>query len=147
LEEIKNNFDLLAKEIGSKGAVVMAHNGADLSYNLINEMYNNGPDGIQELIADGDSGDSAILILGEHPKSIGKNDLVLYSPLAHLEASSGGLQKFLSELCDFSDNRNDAFIGRFHEPADGVFNRIMKILELKPNFFGIGINLNALAAQ
>ena len=147
LEEIEKNFNRLAKEIGPKGAIVMGHDGVDLSYELVDALYDNGPDGIQEIIIDGDSRDGAILILGGHPESIKKNDLVLYSPLEHLNAHFGGVQQFLSELCDFAEKPNEKFINKFHEPEDGVFTRIMKILELKPNFFGIGINLNALAAR
>lgn len=147
LEIIDKNFNRLAKEIGPKGAVIMGHEGVDLSYELVNAMYDNGPDGIQEIIADGNSGDGAILILGEHPNSIQKNDMVLYAPLAHLDANFNGLQQFLSELCEFANNRNADFINKFHEPNDGIFTRVMSILELKPNIFGIGINLNALVAQ
>lgn len=147
LEYIDKEFSRLAKEIGPQGAVVMGHEGQDLSQQLVNALYENGPDGIQEIILDGNSGDGAVLILGEHPNNIQKNDLILYSPLAHLDKIFGGLPHFLSALCDFANDRDPGFITKFHEPNDGVFERAMNILELRPNFFGLGINLHALAGQ
>lgn len=42
----------------------------DLSYELVDALYNNGPDGIQEIIIDGDRRGGAILVLNKHPSKI-----------------------------------------------------------------------------
>jgi hypothetical protein len=144
LEKISSNFDKLAKEIGPKGAVVMGHDGHDLSYELVDALYNNGPDGIQELIMEGDRRGGAILILNKHPSQINNNDSVLFSPIDLLEKRAGGIDKFLTELCEFSSKPNKRFVKLFKTHNTGKLGRFLSVVDLKPNIAGIGININAL---
>jgi len=144
IEKISDNFDKLAKEIGPQGAVVMGHDGFDLSYELVDALYNNGPNGIQELIIDGDRSGGAILILNKHPSQISDEDPILFSPLDLLEKRAGGIDKFFTELCEFSRKPNENFGELFVKHKKGFLGRLFSFVELKPNVAGIGININAL---
>ena len=147
LETITSNFDKLAKELDSDGAIIMGHDGIDLSYEVVDAMYSNGPDGIQELIIDGNRRGGAFLILSKHPSEISKTDTVLFAPLDEIRQSAGGFDQFLSELCEFSKKRNKHFLRHFRSKDDGVLKRLLKVVELKPNIAGVGLNLNALLEE
>lgn len=143
-ETITENFDKLAKELGPDGAIVIGHDGVDLSYEVVDAMYSNGPEGIQELIIDGNRKGGAFLILSKHPSEISNTDTVLFAPLEQIKRSAGGFDQFLSELCEFAKNRNKAFLRHFRSADDGWLKKVLRVVELKPNIAGIGLNLNAL---
>lgn len=147
IEKIAKNFDRLAKEFGPNGAIVMGHEGIDLSYELVKAMYDNGPDGIQELIIDGNRNGGALLVLDKYPSEISKDDPVLFSPLDRLENRAGGIDKFLNELCQYAAKPNDDFLKLFATHRKGVLGRLLSVIDVKPNIAGIGINVNALLAE
>lgn len=144
IEKIAQNFDLRAKELGPRGAIVMGHEGVDLSYELIQAMYDNGPDGIQEMIHDGNRHGGALLITNKYPTEIEKTDPVLFAPIDQLEKRAGGIDRFFNELCEYARKPNEDFIRLFSIQQKGFFGRLLKVVDLKPNIAGIGLNLNAL---
>jgi predicted CopG family antitoxin len=107
-------------------------------------MYCNGPDGIQELIIDGNRKGGAFLILSKHPSEITKNDTVLFAPLEKIRRSAGSFDQFLSELCEFSKNRNIEFLRHFRSEDEGRLKKLLRVVDLRPNICGVGLNLNAL---
>ena len=51
-------------------------------------------------------------------------------------------QAFFRALTDFTSTRDPAFLERF-EPSSDAIDAATKIIDLKPNLFGIRLNLNA----
>ena len=82
-----------------------------------------------------------MLLLGAHPRELNEEDLILYAPLSEIDTKFSELEIFFDELCRFAIDKNESFLRRFEEKNDGINNYIGAI-ELRPNFFGIGININ-----
>lgn len=140
MHQVEKNFAKVAKGIGLKGAIVMGHEGVDLTLELM-DAAKNGPPGFQRLLSSAEAGEGAVLILGAHPQELGPDDMVLYASLEGLEDRFGSLSVFFTALCDFAGRRDQTFLERF-QAGDGPIDRLLEVVDLKPNFFGIGVNLN-----
>jgi hypothetical protein len=138
--ELENNFHKLAKNLGPKAAIVMGHEGNDLT----NELYSclrNLPV-IHQLLDHADMKGPSILILGAHPNEMTADDLLLYANAAEIEERFGGLSYFFGALSDFASGRDSSFIKIFEAKENSLAN-VLDVVDLKPNFFGIGFNGNA----
>lgn len=140
MQQVEKNFAKVAKGLGPKGAIVMGHEGVDLAYELI-DTAENGPVGLKQLLANGEAGEGAVLIVGAHPAELGPDDLVLYATLEELETRFGSLSVFFTALCDFSERHDETFLKRFQSGQTSI-DRLLDVVDLKPNFFGIGVNIN-----
>lgn len=142
LKQVEDNFAKIASKISPTGAIIMGHEGVNLIPDLMT-VAKDGPPGFLELLA-GLSvgvGYEGILLLGAHPKELKKTDLVLYAPLKELESNFGSLGNFFSELCAFSQTKDESFLSKF-KSTETPLDVAMKSLDLKPNFCGIGVNIN-----
>lgn len=83
----------------------------------------------------------ALLITNDHPEDLREESLRLLIPLALAEEEFGDLEGFFRDLTRFAKDRETDFLERFRDQRDWVAEG-NTLLELKPNFFGIGINLN-----
>jgi hypothetical protein len=144
-EIIEDNFSKLAKHLGLRGAIVSGHDGVKLSRELTDELSEAALSNktIHDFIAKSESLGMSILLIGAHPSKLTDKDLFLCSPVEQIEKNFGSLDQFFSDLCEFSENRDISFLEKFEEKLqeDGS---VSDFLELKPNMFGVGINLNAI---
>ena len=67
----------------------------------------------------------------------------LVIPIRHAEKTSGDLGIFFRELSEFAINRDPEFLERFEQKTDWA-SHANAVVDLKPNIFGFGINVNAL---
>jgi hypothetical protein len=142
-EVIEENFSKLAKHLGERGAIVSGHDGVKLSRELTHELseaaLNNKT--IHDFIAKGESLGLSILLIGAHPSHLTEKDLFLLAPIEQIEQNFGSLDQFFSDLSEFSVNRGTSFLEKFEEKEQEK-DAITDFLELKPNMFGMGININ-----
>lgn len=136
---IENNFSKLAEALGPDAAVVAGHDGVDLTREFVELALSNSEFG--RLTEFGEATGGAILILGAHPQEWTDQDIVLYAPLLRLEELFGSIDIFLEELCRFSRERRPEFLERFQD-KENVLDLLNDVVELKPNFFGFGLNIN-----
>jgi hypothetical protein len=142
---VQENFLRLAERLGPKAAIVSGHDGLRLKRDLLIQLSgdkseHSGPPGLEELANDAEGRGGSLLILETHPQNMTKDTLALYLPLAEVGDRFGDIDRFLDELCAFAHTRDEAFIRKFQE-AKPTRESVLNALELKPNFWGIGINL------
>lgn len=144
-EVIENNFSKLAQHLGKRGAIVAGHDGVKLGRELSHELSNAALSNkiVHDFVGKGESLGLSILLVGAHPSHLTDNDLFLLAPIEQIERSFGSLDQFFSELCEFSENRDTTFLEKFEERAK-TGGGISDFFELKPNMFGVGININAI---
>jgi hypothetical protein len=135
LESINNNFEHLAKEIGLNSVIIKGLIPKELTEDIAN-TYFNGIENIQSLIP-------AIFFTNSDPKSVNQNSLKILIPLTKIEKKFDSIENFFNLLTDFTNKRNNNFIDFTKDNIDWVdgFN---KVIDLKPNAFGIGVNFNGL---
>lgn len=85
----------------------------------------------------------ALLITNDHPEKLNSGSLRLVVPLRNAEERFGGWQQFFTLLSSFVRGESDEFLGRF-QSEENLLEAANKVVELKPNFFGFGININEL---
>jgi hypothetical protein len=140
LSTVHGNFDRLAKNLGPRAALIRGHDGVDLVPELYKVIGANHT--LEKLAYSGERGQGGILLLGAHPAEFSDEDLVLYAPLAELESRFSGIHNFFNDICDFVATRDPAFLRKFKE-SSAIAKGVLDIVELKPSFFGIGLNINA----
>lgn len=142
---IENNFSELARKLGERGAVVAGHDGVrlakELSTLLSGVALKNKT--VHDFVSKGESLGLSILLLGAHPSELTENSLFLLVPVAQIVERFGSLDEFFTKLCDFAENRDISFLNKF-EDQGAVKGGISQFLELRPNMFGVGLNVNAI---
>lgn len=136
---IERNFSTLAEELGPSAAIVAGHGGSDLTKDIVEAAGENSK--VRSLVEAGERGGGGILIMGAHPLELSDDDLVLYAPLNDLAGRFGTLDGFLDGLCRFADDRDPEFLSKF-ECKDSISDLAAQVVDLRPNLFGIGININ-----
>ena len=144
-EIIENNFSKIAQHLGERGAIVAGHDGIKLSRELAHALSKSALNNriIHNFITKGESLGLSILLVGAHPSQLTEKDLFLLAPIEQIERNFGSLDRFFSELCNFSEYRNTSFLKKYEEKAKD-YKDISDFFELKPNMFGIGININTI---
>lgn len=143
-KELMDNFDSLAHKLGEKGAIVASHDGNDLTEDFsghFSSLAHKNQD-INELLAS--SKGVGLLLTSAHPEDLTEDDTVVYSPVELLHEHFGSLEYFFNELCDFAKSGDSAFVEKFKEAKGGKIQEAIEILDINPNFFGFGLNLNPL---
>ncbi|HDM8135519.1 TPA: hypothetical protein P0E15_005115 [Vibrio harveyi] len=143
-KELMDNFDSLAHKLGEKGAIVAPHDGNDLTEDFSEYFsslaYKNQD--ISELLAS--SKGIGLLLISAHPEDLTEDDTVVYSPVEQLHGHFGSLEYFFNELCEFSKTGDPTFVEKFQEAKGGKVQEAVEILDINPNIFGFGFNLNPL---
>ena len=85
----------------------------------------------------------ALLITNAHPSNVTESTFKLFTPLKRAEEKFGSIDAFLSRLVLFVRDRDQTFLDLFQREEDFARDGA-NMLELKPNFCGIGININAI---
>jgi len=87
-----------------------------------------------------------LLLTDAHPEDLQEDSLRLLVPLKDAEARFGSFDAFFHALAEFAQNRDMAFLEKFEDKED-LLEAGNAIIDLKPNMFGVGVNLNALFAR
>ncbi len=143
VEQLLSNFDTLAKELGRDGAIVAPHNGQNLSTELsqaVNEIGHENK-AVSQFLKVGNKNGVGLLLMSEHPYNLKQDDMIAYSPIEKIQENFGSLDVFFTELCNYSKDGSSEFIDKFKDTNSGISNAIDAI-DLNPNIFGLGINLN-----
>jgi hypothetical protein len=143
-EVIEKNFNKLAKNLGPHAAIVVGHDGINLANELITSLRDKlfHHKALERLAQEAESSGVALLLLGAHPKELKETDLILYAPISEIESKFNELDIFFNELCSFATNRNESFLKKFEEQKSSI-NDFLDVIDLKPNIFGIGSNINS----
>jgi len=138
-EMIQSNFSSLGKSIGSN-AVIAAGTDAKEFTTQVARKY----------LGEGNSDDSftqslpALLITNAHPDKLTKESVRLVVPLRDAEKRFGDWSQFFKLLTAFVRGENRDFLDKFESKEEDSMDVGNKILHLKPNLFGVGINVNEL---
>lgn len=137
-EMVENNFFEIAKSIGRNAVIAIGTDKESFSTSVAERYFG-------EDIARGRFLDMlpALLITNDHPDKLTRGSARFVIPLREAESRFGGWHQFFSLLSQFVRGESDEFIRRF-ESADGVIDKLNKVVQLRPGFFGIGVNLNQL---
>jgi len=134
MEILERNFAEIAQKIGSNAVIAKGFEeklwSAELCSKYLGEKYE---DMMPHL--------PALLITNDHPERLNDDSLRLLIPLERAEDEFGDLEAFFRALTEFTKNSGPDFLERFREQKDWIAEG-NKLVELKPNFFGIGVNLN-----
>lgn len=88
----------------------------------------------------------ALLLTDAHPNQLTEHSLRLLVPLRDAQQRFDGIENFFHALAEFALNQTPSFLSRFEEkPSLG--SKAWSVLELKPNFFGFGINIKEVLAR
>lgn len=137
-DTIQKNFFEIAREIGTNAVVAMGTDRKAFTTSVA-----------RKYLGDGNSDSSftallpALLITNDHPENLKENSLRLVVPLKHAEANFGNWHSFFDSLAQFVRGENDVFARKFEDKAD-LIDAANRVVMLQPNFFGFGVNVNAL---
>lgn len=138
-EIIERNFGALAKQIGPQSVIAKGFEPEAWSDQVCAKYLGKDTRTLYDAFP-------ALLITDSHPERISDKTLRLLVPLRDAEKRFGGITVFFSGLAEFARNRDPAFLKRFEE-KESLKDKAWSVLELKPNFFGFGINLKELVAR
>lgn len=135
---IHANFVQIARDIGNNAVVAMGTDSKAFTTSVA-----------RKYLGDGNSDASftallpALLITNDHPENLNADSLRLIVPLKHAEANFGNWHQFFDSLAQFVRGENDGFARKFEDKGD-LLDASNKVVLLQPNFFGLGVNVNAL---
>jgi hypothetical protein len=133
-ERITKNFEYLAMKFGDSAAIVKGFD-EDFSDELSRQYLGKSIEELWNVLP-------ALLITDTHPEQISKDTLRLLVPLHHVEEKFPSFDLFFRELINFTQTKNQRFLEKFVEKKSWVTDTL-SIVDLKPNFFGVGVNINA----
>jgi hypothetical protein len=133
-ELVTKNFEYLAMKFGDSAAIVKGFDEY-FSDELSRRYLGKGMEELWDVLP-------ALLITDAHPEQISDDTLRLLVPLHHVEQKFSSFEIFFKELINFTKTKNPRFLEKFEEKRSWVTD-VLNIVDLKPNFFGIGVNINA----
>ena len=133
-ELAQRNFERLAREFADNAAVVKGFDEF-FSDQVCRKYLGKDQDQLWRYLP-------AFLITDAHPERINDDTLRLLVPLSLVQEQFPSFEGFLNELVQFSRGNNPEFLERF-ESEESWVDRALEVVDLKPNFFGVGVNLNA----
>jgi len=136
---IEKNFGALAKQIGPNSVIAKGFDAEAWSDQVCSKYLGKNTRTMIDILP-------ALLLTDAHPDRLKEKSLRLLVPLRDAEKRFGGVEAFFSALADFAKSRDPAFLARF-EDKESLRSKAWSVLELKPNFFGFGINLKDLVAR
>jgi hypothetical protein len=83
----------------------------------------------------------AVLVTDAHPERLTDKSMRIVIPLSKAKEKFGNLDTFFRGLSEFCRNRSETFLARL-EQKDDWFDHVEKVVELKPEFMGISVNIN-----
>jgi len=137
-EIIERNFMELARRIGKNAVIAKGFDPEAWSRQVCEKYLGSNTDVDLNVIP-------ALLITDAHPDKLTTESLRILIPLRDAERRFGGIEEFFDALCDYALNKNPSFLTRFEEKRT-MGKAFWSAVELKPNFFGFGVNLKKLVS-
>jgi len=138
-QKIRDNFNRIAREIGSRAVIVSGLHDEEWTGEIAAKYFGSDHDLLFKALP-------ALLVTDAHPEQLAADSLRLIVPLADVESRVGSWDHFFGLLVDYARGRDNTLPQKFQRPSE-ILSGANDILELKPNIWGIGINLNALVAR
>lgn len=132
MENFRSNFFRLAERFGPRAVIVAGINPIEFSTQVFERYlgdYWNFDAFLRQC--------PLLMISDAHPDNLSEDSLRLIAPLYHIRDHLGGVDRFFENLIGFVNGRNDGFIQCFENRLN-----LLDIIDLNPNFCGIGLNLN-----
>ncbi len=138
-DAIEQNFMELARRIGPNAVIAKGFDPEMWSQQICEKYLGKNVQTLNDVLP-------ALLLTDAHPDHLTERSLRLLVPLRDAQQRFGGIEGFFRALTEFALNRDSSFLSRFEEkPSLG--SKAWSILELKPNFFGFGINIKEAVAR
>jgi hypothetical protein len=138
-EAIENNFMELAKRIGPNAVIAKGFEPEMWSSQVCDKYLGKSVETLYDVFP-------ALLLTDSHPDRLTEKSMRLLVPLRDAQKRFGGTAAFFEALSDFARTKNVSFLQRF-EDNESLASKAWSVLELKPNFFGFGVNLKDLFAR
>ncbi len=135
-DNIEKNFSNIAQRIGPKAVIAKGFDSETWSSQVARKYFGENHSELFDAIP-------ALFLTDAHPDKLTKGSLRLIIPLKDVEQRFGDWDTFFRSLSNFALEKNPKFLECF-EDAKRLLAEGNKIIDLKPNFFGIGVNVNAL---
>lgn len=136
IEKINANFENIAKQIGPKAVIAKGFEEGLWTNEVCEKYLGKDYSHLYNLLP-------AILITDNHPDHLTETSARILVPLKGIEERFEDLDYFFNSLSRFARFGDKSFLEKIKNENDLLTNA-NQIIDLKPNFFGIGINLNAL---
>ncbi len=140
-EMVERNFMEIAREIGSHAVIASGTDKKGFTTSIA-----------RKYLGEGNSDASflkmlpALLITNDHPDKLRNDSLRLIVPLRDAESRFGGWHHFFALLSSFARGESDEFVKKF-EQKENLLDAANKVINLKPGFFGISLNINELVER
>lgn len=131
---IDDNFEELARRIGPHQSAIVDGLNDDWPDQVLSVFFGSDWKTIRNYCP-------LMLITNAHPKDVNEDSLRLVVPLEEVYKVHGTYDRFFVELSEFAEHRNAEFLNKFEDQTNLV-GAINEIIDIKPNIFGIGINVN-----
>ena len=138
-DSIEQNFMELAHRIGPTAVIAKGFDPESWSTQVCKKYLGKDTNTLSDVLP-------ALLLTDAHPDHITDKSLRLLVPLRDAEKRFGGVDVFFRSLTAFAVSRDPSFLARFQDNTS-LGGKVWSVLELKPNFFGFGINLKELMAR
>ena len=135
-EIILNNFENIAREIGPNASIVKGFEEPFWSDEVIEKYLGKKYSNIVSYLP-------ALLITNAHPQKLTEDSLRLLIALREIKSNFSDFDAFFNSLVQFIRYGDSSFLLKFDDRANTV-DTIMDAIDIKPNFFGLGININNL---
>lgn len=138
-EAIENNFMEIARRIGPNAVIAKGFEPEMWSSQVCDRYLGKSFEVLYDVFP-------ALLLTDSHPDRLNESSMRLLIPLRDAERRFGGIPAFFEALSEFAKTRSRDFLQRFQDkPTLGA--KAWSVLELKPNFFGFGVNIKELVAR
>ncbi|MEW8072821.1 MAG: hypothetical protein AB2826_20590 [Candidatus Thiodiazotropha sp.] len=131
---IDDNFEVLARRIGPHQSAIVDGLNDDWPNQVLSVFFGADWKTIKQYCP-------LMLITNAHPKDVDDDSLRLVVPLEEVHKVHGTYDRFFAELSEFAENRNTEFLDKFEDQTN-IVGTINEIIDIKPNVFGFGININ-----
>lgn len=133
-ELLERNFSEIAKSIGPNAIIAKGFDEVLWSQELCEKYLGKDYNTVFNLLP-------ALLLSDQHPDNLTEDSLRLLIPLKDAEDKFGDLESFFRGLARFAHDHDTSFLAKFKDQRDWV-REGNRIIDLRPNLFGIGVNLN-----
>ena len=133
-EILENNFSNIAQRIGPNAVIAKGFDSKAWTRDVASAYLGKNAKQLFGLLP-------ALLLTDSHPDNLTDDSFRLLVPLGDAKERFGNFDTLFAALSDFAINRDATFLDNFEDERDliGAGN---SIIDLKPNFFGVGININ-----
>lgn len=132
---LENNFTNIAQQIGENAVIAKGFEPAAWTDQVAKIYFGNDSNDLFQALP-------ALVLTDAHPEQLNESSLRLIVPLREVEGRFLDWNNFFHSLTEFAVNKNPEFLEKFKDKSQAI-DSANRIIDLKPNFFGIGINLNA----